>query len=121
MESLKSCRYRAPPTLPLCKAVQLSVDDQEMKLIKSRILQPPVINDNNAEITMGRINLKGKFVEPFKLTSIAFVYFGPIGPPLPTPKRTLMEKFVTSFNKVNYYFFLFLNCLFVCLLLFCIL
>ncbi|CAF3322893.1 unnamed protein product [Rotaria socialis] len=100
MSSLKSCQYRAPPTLPLCKAVQLSVDDKEMKLIKARILDPPVINNNNAEITMGRINLKGRFVAPFKITSITFVYFGPIVSPLPAPKKELMEKFVTSFNKM---------------------
>ncbi|CAF0808695.1 unnamed protein product [Rotaria sordida] len=100
MSSLQSCDYRSPPTLPLCKAVQLTVDDTEMKLIKARILPPPIINNNHAEITMGRINLKGKFVDPYKLKSIAFVYFGPQPPPLPPQRKILMEKFVESFNKM---------------------
>jgi hypothetical protein len=76
MSSLRSCNYRGPPTLPLCQAVQLTVDDSEMKLINARILPPPVINNNNAEIRMGQINLKGNFVDPYKLKSVAFVYFG---------------------------------------------
>jgi len=59
MSSLRSCNYRSPPTLPLCRAVQLTVNDTEMKFIKARILPSPIINNNNAEITMGRINLKG--------------------------------------------------------------
>jgi len=101
MSSLRSCNYRSPPTLPLCKAVQLTVDDNEMKLINARILPPPIINNKDAEINMGRINLKGKFVEPYKLKSVAFVYFGPPPPPLIQQKKTLMEKFIDSFNKVN--------------------
>ncbi|CAF2760829.1 unnamed protein product [Rotaria sp. Silwood2] len=100
MSSLRSCNYQSPPTLPLCHAVQLTVDDSEMKLIKARILPPPVINNNHAEITMGRINLKGKFVDPYQLKSIAFVYFGPPPPPLSAQRKTLMEKFVESFNKM---------------------
>lgn len=107
MSSLQLCNYRAPPTLPLCKAVQLTVDDREMKLINARILPPPVINNNNAEINMGRINLKGRFVEPYKLKSVAFVYFGPAPPPLSPQKKSLMEKFVDSFNKVNNLIFFF--------------
>jgi hypothetical protein len=105
MSSLRSCNYRSPPTIPLCKAVQLTVDDNEMKFINARILPPPIINNNDAEISMGRINLKGKFVEPHKLTSVAFVYFGPPPPPLLPQKKTLMEKFIESFNKVNYFFY----------------
>ena len=101
MSSLRSCNYRAPATLPLCKEVQLTVDDKEMKLIKGRILPPPTINNKNAEINMGRINLRGKFVDPKKIQSIAFVYFGAHRPPLPPPKKSLMEKFVESFNKVT--------------------
>jgi hypothetical protein len=101
MSSLRSCNYRSPPTLPLCQAVQLTVDDREMKLVNARILPPPVINNNNAEISMGRINLKGRFVEPYQLKSVAFVYFGLV--PLPQPKKILMVKFVDSFNKVNYF------------------
>ncbi len=112
MSSLRSCNYRSPPTLPLCRAVQLTVNDTEMKFIKARILPSPIINNNNAEITMGRINLKGRFFEPYKLKSVAFVYFGPPTPTspsqkmtLPPQRKTLMEKFVDSFNKVNCSFF----------------
>lgn len=101
MASLKPCNYRSPPTLPLCQAVQLTVDDQEMKLIKARILPPPSINNNSADITMGRINLKGNFIDPHNLHTIAVVYFGPQSPPLPKDKRDLMEKFVTAFDKVK--------------------
>lgn len=100
MSSLRTCKYRKPATLPLCQAVQLTVDDQEMKLVKARILPPPVINNNEAEINMGRINLRGRFVEPFKLKSVAFAYFG-VPPPLPQEKKGLMEKFVEAFNKVK--------------------
>jgi hypothetical protein len=100
MSSLQSCNYRSPPSIPLCKAVQLTVDDQEMKLIKARILPPPVINNNNAEINMGRINLRGKFIDPHPLKAVAFVYFGPTSRPLPQDKKSLMEKFVASFDKV---------------------
>lgn len=111
MSSLQSCNYRSPPTLPLCKAVQLTVDDKEMKLINARILPPPVINNNNAEISMGRINLKGKFYTPYTIKSVSFVYFGPPPPPLSQQKKSLMEKFIVSFNKVNHIisFFFFLN------------
>ncbi len=108
MSSLQSCNYRSPPTLPLCKTVQLTVDDREMKLVKGRILPPPIINNNNAEINVGRINLKGTFIEPHKLKSVAFVYFGPSSPPLPPQKKALMEKFVDSFNKVSSLFSFFL-------------
>jgi hypothetical protein len=109
MSSLKSCNYCPPPKLPLCQAVKLTVDDREMKLIKGRILPPPVINNNNAEINMGRINLRGKFIDPYKLKSIAFVYFGPLpsipsNPPKLSPQtKTLMEKFVESFHKVKFF------------------
>jgi hypothetical protein len=99
MSSLQSCHYSSPPTLPLCKAVQLTVDDNEMKYINARILPPPVINNNNAEISMGRINLKGKFIEPYQLKSVAFVYFGTAA--LTEQKKILMGKFVDAFNKVN--------------------
>jgi hypothetical protein len=108
MSSLRLCNYHAPPTLPLCKAVQLVVDDSEMKLVNARILPPPVINNKDAEINMGRINLRGKFVEPYKLKSIAFVYFGPPPQQLAPPKKVLMEKFIDSFNKVKSYFFVFI-------------
>ena len=103
MSSLHSCNYRSPPTLPLCKAVRLTVNDTEMKLIQARILPPPTINDNNVDITMGRINLKGKFVEPYKLQSTAFVYFGLPSSSLrlPPDKKTLVDKFVDSFHKVD--------------------
>lgn len=106
MSSLRSCDYRSPPRIPLCQTVQLSVDDKEMKLINARILPPPVINNNTAEITMGRINLRGRFADPIQLTSVAFVYFGPPpptpkDPPLPGEKKKLMEKFVEAFMKVN--------------------
>jgi hypothetical protein len=101
MSSLQSCNYQSPPKIPLCQTVQLTVNDKEMKLIKARILPPPVINNNNAEINMGKINLRGKFVEPHKLQSVAFVYFGPISRPLPAQKKSLMEKFVEAFNKVK--------------------
>ena len=101
MTSLSSCNYGAPPKLPLCASVGLSVDDQEMKLINARILPPPVINNNDAEIQMGRINLRGRFIEPHKLKSIAFIYFGPRIGPLPPAKKDLMEKFVQSFHKVS--------------------
>lgn len=70
-----------------------------MKLIRARILPPPVINNNQAEITMGRINLRGKFFEPYRLKAVAFVYFGTL--PLSAPKKSLMEKFVDSFHKVS--------------------
>ena len=111
MSSLRSCGYRSPPQLPLCQTVQLSVDDREMKLINARILPPPVINNNSAEINLGRINLKGKFADPIELTSVAFVYFGPPPPPPARPsnqpppallpeKKELMEKFVQAFMKV---------------------
>ncbi len=106
MSSLRSCNYCSPPQIPLCKTVQLSVNDQEMKLIKARILPPPVINNNNAEINMGKINLRGKFVDPHKLTSVAFVYFGPPPSPLSPQKKNLMEKFVEAFNKVRLIIFL---------------
>ncbi|CAF0780555.1 unnamed protein product [Adineta steineri] len=100
MSSLRACNYRSPPTLPLCQAVQLTVDDGEMKLISARLLPAPVINDNNADINMGRINLRGKFVEPYRLKTIAFTYFGPPPPPLAAEKKTLMGKFVDSFHKM---------------------
>jgi hypothetical protein len=106
MSSLKSCNYRSPATLPLCQAVKLTVDDKEMKFINARILPPPVINNNNAEINLGRINLKGRFVDPHKLQSVAFVYFGPPPQPLSPQKKMLMGKFVDSFNKVSDFFFL---------------
>ncbi|CAF1157882.1 unnamed protein product [Adineta ricciae] len=98
MSSLRSCNYASPPKLPLCKAVQLSVDDREMKLIKARVLPPPVINNNHADINMGRINLRGRFFEPYKLKSVAFVYFGRL--PLTAQKKSLMDKFVVSFQKI---------------------
>ena len=101
MDSLHACNYSAPPKIPLCQAVQLSVDDKEMKLINARILPPPVINNNNAEINMGRINLKGRFFDPIVLQSVAFVYFGPPPAPLIPRKKQLMEKFVESFGKVK--------------------
>ena len=114
MSSLQSCNYRSPPRIPLCQTVQLSVDDTEMKLINARILPPPVINNNTAEINMGRINLRGRFMDPIQLKSVAFVYFGPPlpspkNPPPPSPKnpslpeqkKKLMEKFVEAFMKVN--------------------
>lgn len=112
MSSLRSCNYPEPPRLPLCKAVQLTVDDSEMKLINARVLPPPVINNNHAEIKMGRINLKGCFFEPNKIDSIAFVYFGPLpprdsnqpSPKLSDPKRQLMETFVKAFDKVKKFF-----------------
>jgi hypothetical protein len=100
MSSLHSCNYRAPAKLPLCKEVQLTIDDVEMKLIKGRILPPPVINNNNADINMGRINLRGKFIDPKKISSVAFNYFGDMTNSLQTPKKTLIEKFIQSFNKV---------------------
>ena len=102
MSSLRSCNYTSPPKLPLCKAVQLSVDDREMKLIKARVLPPPVINNNHADINMGRINLRGRFFEPYKLRSVAFVYFGRL--PLTAQKKSLMDKFVVSFQKVRIIF-----------------
>lgn len=106
MSSLRSCDYRAPPRIPLCQTVQLSVDDKEMKLINARILPPPVINNNTAEINMGRINLRGRFFDPIELTSVAFVYFGPPsyspkGPPLSDEKKKLMDKFVEAFMKAS--------------------
>ena len=100
MSSLQSCQYREPARLPLCKEVHLTVDDREMKLIRARILPPPVINNKNAEINMGRINLKGKFVDPKKIESIAFTYFGAQTAPLPEGKKSLMQKFFEAFNKV---------------------
>lgn len=100
MESLRSCEYRAPPRLPLCKEVRLTVDDNEMKLIRGRVLPPPVINNRNAEINLGRINLKGKFIDPKRIESIAFTYFGPVVAPFPEPKKGLLQKFVDAFNKV---------------------
>ena len=101
MLSLRTCKYSAPATLPLCQAVQLTVNDQEMKSIKARILPPPCINNNEAQINVGRINLQGRFIEPYKLKSVAFTYFGPPPAPLNATKKSLMEKFVESFNKVN--------------------
>ena len=100
MESLHYCQYRAPPKLPLCREIEFSVVDSEMKQIKGRILPPPIINNNRAEIKMGRINLQGNFIDPIRIEKIAFVFFHSLQNPIQRSYLDLLEKFINSFTKV---------------------
>lgn len=71
-----------------------------MKLIQARILPQPVINNNTAEISKGRINLRGRFLDPVAIKSISFAYFSAMKPPLQKAESNLLEKFIDSFQKV---------------------
>ncbi|CAF1253033.1 unnamed protein product [Didymodactylos carnosus] len=97
MDSVNACQLNNPKNI-LYNSIQLNVDIREMKLIQGRILPPPIINNNNAEINMGRINLKGRFVEPRLIQQLAFVYFGL---PMSLEKKDVVRQFSDSFLNVS--------------------